>query len=167
MTSYISEKLTSFALDTRSFPPEVLDEAKKLILDQLGCQIAAASFAWGAAYLEAIRALGAGDGATVVSFGDRLPLDQAVFMNSTLGHGAEYDDTQLASANHCGAVCVPPGLALGEQRGLPGRQVLEGIIVGVEIGIRVGEATLPHMFNRGHHVPPAAGPFGSAATSAA
>lgn len=159
---FLSETIASFALKQGPFPPEVVNEAKKLIIDQLTSQISSSAFQWSVAYLDAIKSLGSGDGATVVYFGDRLPLDQAVFVNSTLGHGAEYDDTQLQSSNHSGAVIVPPVLAIGENLRLSGKAVLEAMIVGLEVSIRVGEATVPHMFNRGHHVPPAAGPFGSA-----
>jgi 2-methylcitrate dehydratase PrpD len=162
---FIAEQVASFAMQQRSFPPEVENEAKRLVLDQLGCQIASSAFGWSSAYHDAIRSFGGGPGATVVFYGGQLPLDQAVFVNSTFGHGAEYDDTQLGSSNHSGAVVVPPVLAVGEQRRLPGRAALDALIVGLETGIRIGEATVPHMFNRGHHVPPATGPFGSAAAS--
>ena len=110
---FLAEAVASFAMRQRTFPPEVENEAKRLVLDQLGCQIAASAFDWSAAFHEAIKGLGAGQGATVVYYGGQLPLDQAVFVNSTFGHGAEYDDTQLKSSNHSGAVVVPPVLALG------------------------------------------------------
>jgi 2-methylcitrate dehydratase PrpD len=164
-TEFVADRLADFAIHHKAFPPEVRNEAKRLVLDQLACQIASASFPWSAAYLRAIRSLGEGDGATVVYFGDTLPLDQAVFVNSTLGHGSEYDDTQLVSSNHSGAVVVPPVLAIAENKGLSGAAVVDALIVGLEIAIRAGTATVPHMFNRGHHIPVAAGPFGSAAAS--
>lgn len=162
----IAEQLAGYAIGHSEFAPQVVNEAKRILLDQLACQIAAAGFDWSDSYRRAIGGFGEGDGATVVFFGDRLPLDQAVFVNGTLGHGAEYDDTQLASSNHSGAVVVPPVLALAEKLRLPGQRALEALIVGLEIAIRAGTATVPHMFNRGHHIPPAAGPFGAAAASA-
>jgi 2-methylcitrate dehydratase PrpD len=161
----VSERLAAFATNATSFPDAVVNEAKRFVLDQMACQIAAASFPWSASYLKGMRALGQGPGATIVSFGGSLPLDNAVFMNSTLGHGSEYDDTQLLSSNHSGAVVVPPVLAAAEAGRLPGSQVLPAIIVGIEIAVRLGAATVPYMFNRGHHVPPAVGPFGAAAAT--
>ena len=162
-TPLIAEQLAAFAMRTSAFPSEVENEAKRLVLDQLGCQIASSAFGWSSNYRDAILSLGQGSGATVVYYGGQLPLDQAVFVNSTFGHGAEYDDTQLGSSNHVGAVIVPPVLAVGEQRKLSGRQALSALIVGLETTVRIGEATVPHMFNRGRHIPPATGPFGSAA----
>jgi 2-methylcitrate dehydratase PrpD len=49
---------------------------------------------------------------------------------------------------------------------LSGAAVLDALIVGLEIAIRLGTATVPHMFNRGHHIPAAVGPFGAAAATA-
>jgi 2-methylcitrate dehydratase PrpD len=159
-----AQAFARFAVETRAFPPEALNEGKRLLVDQLACQIACAPLPWSLAYREAIKAMGAGDAATIVYFGDRLPLDQTVFVNSAFGHGGEFDDTQLRSANHSGAVVVPAVMAVAENTKASGRSMLEALIVGAETMIRVSAAGMPHIFNRHHHIPPATGPFGSAAS---
>jgi 2-methylcitrate dehydratase PrpD len=162
-TGSFAQDFARFAIETRAFPAEAVNEGKRLLVDQLACQIACAPLPWSVAYRDAIASMGDGDGATVIYFGDRLPLDQAIFVNSAFGHGGEFDDTQLRSANHTGAVIVPAVLGVAENLKASGREMLEALIVGAETMIRVGAAGAPHVFNRHHHIPPATGPFGSAA----
>jgi 2-methylcitrate dehydratase PrpD len=158
----IAEELASFAIKQSEFPKAATREAKRIILDQLACQVMFAVSPWSIAYLDAVRTLGAGQGATVVYHGDPLSVDQAAFVNSAFGHGGEFDDTQLGSNTHSGAAIVPVALALAENRGLNGQQALEAVIVGVEIMTRVGAGAAPHLDERGFHAPPIVGPFGAA-----
>ena len=157
------EQLAAFAIERTDFPPAVVNEGKRLILDQLGCQIACAPLPWSAGYRDAARWFGAGEGASTVYYGDRLPLDQAAFVNGAFGQGGELDDTHMKASTHSGAVILPAVLAIAENRRLPGKQALAAVIVGVEVMLRVAIAARPHLHARGHHVPPAVGPFGAAA----
>jgi 2-methylcitrate dehydratase PrpD len=162
-TKTIAEQLAGFAITQAQFPDDAINEAKRIILDQLACQVMFAVSPWSIAYLDAVRTLGAGKGATVVYHGDQLALDQAAFVNSAFGHGGEFDDTQLASNTHSGAVIVPTVLALAESCPLSGKQALESIIVGLEAMVRVGAGAAPHLDEHGFHAPPVVGPFGAAA----
>ena len=164
-TPYSKELAAFGASQKKSFPPEVLNEGRRILVDQLACQIACAPLPWSKAYRNAVRSLGSGDGATTVYYGDKLALDEAAFLNSAFGHGNEFDDTHLRSTTHPGAVVVPPVLALAEQRHLPGAKALELIVLGAEVMIRIATAASPHLHNRGHHTPPAVGPFGAALAS--
>lgn len=159
----IAERLAAFAIGQHEFPESAVRQAKRIILDQLACQVMFAVSPWSIAYLDAIRSLGPGHGATVVYHGEQLSIDQAAFINSAFGHGGEFDDTQLGSNTHSGAVIVPAVLALAESHGLAGRQALEAVIVGVEVMVRIGAGAAPHLDEHGFHAPPVVGPFGAAA----
>ena len=162
---YLVDRVAEFAASRAGYPAPVVNEAKRILLDQIACQIAAAPLPWSIGFLEAAKSLGPGRGATVVYHGDQIRLDQAVFVNGAFGHGAEFDDTHLRSSTHSGAVIVPIALALSEVHHLSGREALEAIITGVEVIIRISTAAAPHLHRRGHHVPPATGPFGAAAAA--
>jgi 2-methylcitrate dehydratase PrpD len=161
----LAEQLAGFAIGQREFPDIAVREAKRIVLDQLACQVMFAVSPWSIAYLDAIRSLGTGRGATVVYHGTQLSIDQAAFINSAFGHGGEFDDTQLGSNTHSGATVVPTVLALAESHGLSGRQALEAVIVGVEVMVRIGAGAAPHLDEHGFHAPPVVGPFGAAAAS--
>jgi 2-methylcitrate dehydratase PrpD len=160
-----TRQLAAFGASQKSFPPEVINEGRRILVDQLACQIACAPLPWSKAFRSAVRSLGTGSGATSVYYGDKLALDEAAFLNSAFGHGNEFDDTHLRSTTHPGSVVVPPVMALAQSRHLPGAKALESIVLGSEVMIRIATATSPHLHNRGHHTPPAVGPFGAALAS--
>jgi 2-methylcitrate dehydratase PrpD len=156
-------RLAAFVADTRPFPADVERTAKRLLLDQLARQIAGAQMPWSGAVRATVRALGSGDGATSVWFGDALAVDEAAFVNGALGYGGDVVDTPVLPAVAAGAVVVPAVLALAEQRRCSGRALLEGIVAGAEVLVRIAAAVTPQLYARGHDAPPAAGPFGAAA----
>lgn len=158
-----TSQLAKFANEGRDFPADIVTEGKRIMIDQFANQIACAALPWSRAFRDSVLGLGAGSGATSVYYGDSLAVDQATFLNSAFGHGNEFDDTHLRSTTHPGAVVMPPVIALAENRHLSGRAALDALIVGSEIMIRVATAASPHLHNRGHHTPPAVGPFGAAA----
>src|SRR5258708_34633356 len=116
----IAEQLARFAIGQNEFPNDAVREAKRIILDQLACQVMFAVSPWSISYLDAIRSLGPGRGATVVYHGEQLAIDQAAFVNSAFGHGGEFDDTQLGSNTHSAPAIGPPVLALSESHRLTG-----------------------------------------------
>jgi 2-methylcitrate dehydratase PrpD len=159
-------RLAAFAATHDSFTPAVLAQGRRMLVDQLACQIVGATLPWSRAYRDAVIALGPGSGASVVYYGDTLAVDQAAFVNSAFGHAIELDDTHLAAMTHPSQVVVPAVLALAEQRGLGGRAALEAVIVGSEVMLRIAFASAPQLAGRGHCVATSAGPFGAAAACA-
>src|SRR3954465_4943636 len=94
-----TRQLTKFVsgLQYEQIPPRVRTKALHLIIDQLGIQIGCSDMPW-AKHIRAVfsRPGGAAE-ATVVRYGDRLPLGAAAFINSTFGHSFEYDDANSIS----------------------------------------------------------------------
>lgn len=172
MTSQIGEsrKLSQWisSLATRDIPTTVTDYTKRLLLDNLACQVGGAALPWCQAYYQTIMETrqAQGKGATVVVYGDKLPPDEAAFLNSTFNHSNESDDTHLAAPTHPGAVAVPAALALAEYCGASGEQLLKALVAGFEVQLRIAWACSPHLVERGHHPPPGTGPFGAAAAGA-
>ena len=64
---------------------------------------------------------------------------------------------------HPGATMAMPALAVAQERGLSGRALLEAVVAGSELMIRVGRATKHNNETRGFHAPGTTGPYGSAA----
>lgn len=147
-------------------PPDVVRTAKRVVLDQLGCQVASSTLPWSRKFRDAILATGTSGGTTVVYHGDKVSVDNAAFLNSAFGHGNEIDDACVRTPSHSGSVIIPAVLALAEQLKSPGIKVLEAVIIGYEVMMRVSYATSPYLRTRGHHGPPAVGPYGSAAAAA-
>jgi 2-methylcitrate dehydratase PrpD len=144
---------------------EVVDKAKLLILDQLGCQLAFATLPWNEAIYNYIRdKKGSREESTIIRYGLRTTAEDAAFANAVFGHGFEMDDTELSSASHPGVTVIPPSLAVGEIKNINGKDFLTAIVVGYDVFIRIGLATRS-MMNRGFHTTAVLGPLGSAAAT--
>lgn len=147
-------------------PADVLRRAKQVLIDQLGCEIAGSTLPWSGKFRQSIAALGSRGDATVVYHGDSVSVDNAAFLNSAFGHANEIDDACVRTPTHAGSVVIPAALAAAQHTGASGATLLEAIIIGYEVMMRVSYTTSPHLRTRGHHAPPSLGVFGAAAATA-
>jgi 2-methylcitrate dehydratase PrpD len=90
----LTEDLARFALRLRweDVPEDVVALAKQHLLDILGVVLASSRFDFGEAMHAAVCTLGAGDEATALGFGTRLPVASAALVNGTLAHGLDFDE---------------------------------------------------------------------------
>src|SRR6187455_142541 len=76
------------------------------------------------------------------------------------------DDGYRHGSAHCGCVIVPTVLAVGYDRHVSGRALIEAIVAGYETNICLARACAPDLRQRGFHPTPAVGPFGAAMATA-
>jgi 2-methylcitrate dehydratase PrpD len=149
-------------------PDAVVRQASDVILDAVGCAIGA----WRDDPEKAgiVAKLAATFNAAPVasiwgSPGIRTDAAIAALANGTLVNAADFDDTHKRALLHTGSVVVPPALALAEEHGLSGQQVITAVVAGYETAVRVGMAVMPTHY-RFWHSTATNGTFGAAATSA-
>src|SRR5262245_52960267 len=94
--------LATFAanLTYEEIPVHVRARAIDILVDQLGCEIGCSELPWARQVWKAYRVAGGTREATVVKYGDRLPVNSAAFINSTFGHSFEYGDANLLIHGH-------------------------------------------------------------------
>ena len=63
---------------------------------------------------------------------------------------------------HPGATLLVPALAVAQDRGVGGRDLIAAVVAGAEVMIRIGRATKHNQEKRGFHAPGTTGPFGAA-----
>lgn len=146
-------------------PETATRRAIDILVDQIGLQVGCARLDWCNSvhdYVQSVASRSAGDAATVHVFGTRAHPEMAAFANATFGHGQDFDDTCMRVQTHAGAVVVPVALAVGESVGASGEQVVRAIVAGLEVMLRAAHSVSPDCLRRGHHTPPAAGPYGAA-----
>jgi 2-methylcitrate dehydratase PrpD len=81
-------------------------------------------------------------------------------------HAFELDSlTKPDSGSHPGATVFTAALAVAEDRGLSGRDLLTAFVAGAESMFRIGHATKHTNEARGFHAPGTTGPFGAAAAA--
>lgn len=159
--------LVRFALEhfKKGFPADVEQKTKELLVDQIGLQLGCSEFPWSKSvfrYTQHSRSLGS---STIFNYGTKVSAETAAFVNATFGHAQDFDDTCLLVQTHPSAVIVPVGIAMGEEVGASGREVLNAISCGLEVMLRVAHSVSPGCLQRGHHTPQATGPFGAAITA--
>src|SRR5690348_8879233 len=83
-----------------------------------------------------------------------------------MAHAFELDNlTDPDSGSHPGATMFSAGLAVAQEHGGSGRDLIAGMTAGGEAMIRIGTAGEQTIEPRGFHAPGATGPFGGAIVS--
>ncbi|MGE0221934.1 MAG: MmgE/PrpD family protein [Acetobacteraceae bacterium] len=157
------------ALRYEDLPDPVVRAACDIILDSVGCALAA----WTedkdkSRIARDIAAMypAPNNGAGVIG----APVRDAQPAFAALGNGilinaADNDDTHKRALLHTGSVVVPVALALGQSQGLSGRDVILSVVAGYEVAVRVGMAVMPTHY-RFWHSTATNGTFGAAASAA-
>ncbi len=167
VTPSAARRLARFVLGLRleDIPSPVVTKATHLVLDTLGCALAATRYDFGRAALETAERLGGPHESTLVGSKVRVAAANAVLANATLAHGLDFDDTREDAIVHTGSVAITTGLAVGEALGASGPATLAAMVGGVEVMCRVGLA-VPGKFHARHYHPTAlVGTFGAAAVA--
>ncbi|AMN41001.1 MmgE/PrpD family protein [Rhodoplanes sp. Z2-YC6860] len=152
-------------LSLRDIPGPVIQRAKDAIADTIAAIAFGAHLPWSRIIVGYAQKRGAGGKAYVFAPGGaKLQAPAAAFANGSLAHAFEMDNLTWPNTGvHPGATMAMPALAVAQERGLGGRALLEAVVAGSELMIRVGRATKHNNETRGFHAPGTTGPFGSAA----
>jgi 2-methylcitrate dehydratase PrpD len=139
-----SAVLARFAcgLQFEQLPASVVRAAKDNIFDTLACAVAG-STASGIGELRDVTIEWAGaPQATILVFGEKVPAHHAAWVNGAMSHARDYDDTHDAAVLHAGVSVIPAALAAAEWRfGIDGRNLIAGVVAGLETICRLGVAT--------------------------
>ncbi len=159
----------SIRLDLDSLPDSVADHAKYLFLDLLGAALAGVDTPEAIAAGKAVALMSPGGGPCTLWGTDSTAAPTgAALHNGIIAHARELDD--FGGVDHTGAVVVPALLAVAEAfPTLSGRQLLEAMIVGYEVGRRVLDSAggyRPHNHADGFHSTGTCGSFAAAAAVA-
>lgn len=89
----------------------------------------------------------------------------AAWINGSTSHAVEFDDIFRDAVYHPGCPTVAAALALAEDRGASGTDLLKAIVAGYEVSTRIGAAVQPAHY-RFFHTTGTAGCFSAAAAGA-
>jgi 2-methylcitrate dehydratase PrpD len=104
--------------------------------------------------------------AGLVGLGRHVPLRLAALVNGTAGHALDYDDNNLTMPGHVSVAVIPALLALSEQRGNSGAEVLTALVAAFDAGCTIGAALAPGHYEQGFHATATIGAQAAAAGSA-
>lgn len=114
--------------------------AKSRILDTLSCCLAGRDFP--PSRIVASLAEDSSGDCTVLGYSERASMLDAALANGVMAHSTSQDDL-IAGVAHPGSVVVPTAIAVAEQEGASGAEVLLAIVLGYELVWRILRATGP------------------------
>jgi 2-methylcitrate dehydratase PrpD len=165
LTRALSEQARDLRLE--DIPETVRAWARQCVLDYIGCGIAGASDELVTILLAEMQEQGGNEVASVLGHPARLPAGSAAIVNGAASHALDFDDVNLAMPGHPSVAILPALLALAEQQGSSGAEVLTAFVAGYELQCRIGRTIAPgHYDGLGFHATATVGSFGAAAACA-
>lgn len=157
--------LAQFIVSARpeDVPAGVRHEAKRALLNWLGCAIGGAHAPAVDLALDAMREFSGPPAATIINRGVRLDVPNAALINGIGSSALDFDDTHLRTVIHPTVPVASAALALAEQQSASGGELMHAFILGVEAECKVGNAISPEHYDAGWHVTSTCGVIGAAA----
>lgn len=141
----------SLALRYQDIPQSALHEARRFLLDSLGCAFAALSNEDMLAAHRYIEKLGGAATATVIGSGLRTNPPQAALMNSLLIRALDYNDIYWKQDPSHPSDIIPAAMSGAETAGRDVREMIVGIVIAYELEMRWCLAANPGIRERGWH----------------
>ena len=149
--------------EASGLPDWTLHAAQRTLINLLAASLAAVDTRPVHTLLDWARAEGASPRATVIGAGLRTSPVNAALLNGFIAHVQDFDDVHFPTMLHPSAPVWPAVLALGEECGASGRNVLAAYVLGAETACRVAMSVHPWHYDAGWHHTGTAGAFGAAA----
>jgi len=163
------ETIAAWAADVgAAWPDSCIGPAQHAIADTVGCMVSGAGDEAARRVLATLSGWSrAHAGATFVGGdGMRGPAPFAAYANGTAAHAQDFDDNFLAALTHASAVLVPALLAVAEETGATGAQVVDAYLVGLECHAALGRGVNRSHYLKGWHATATVGCIGTAAACA-
>jgi 2-methylcitrate dehydratase PrpD len=162
LTTPLATRIGAFVegLDDRALTGELLDRLKPAVVDCLASILSGRSEEVSRQALSHVARHGDGP-ATIVGYRRRASVEDAAFVNGTMGHACDYDDVSLTMWGHATAPVLPAALAIAEWRDLSGREFLLAFLAGLEVEIKLGAVAAPVHYDAGWHPTSTVGIFGA------
>lgn len=159
-----TRELAAYAAGLRyeDLPDDVRDRARDCIQDTVGISVFGANLPWGKFAIDyARRNAAAGDSALLGVPGVKISAPFAALANGVLTHAFEMDSLRKPGTGvHPGGI-VPAALAVAQQEGASGRDLITAFVAGMEVTTRIGLSTRHSSEEKGFHAPGLTGVFGA------
>jgi 2-methylcitrate dehydratase PrpD len=157
--------LASYIVSSRfeDVPDDVRHEARRAILNYLGCALGGSPHAAVDAALRALAPYAGPPTSAILGRVERLDPLHASMMNGISSHVYDYDDTTPSNYIHPSSPVASALFAYASAHPVGGRDFAHAFILGFEAESRVGNAVYPAHYDAGWHITGTAGVFGAAA----
>ena len=164
-TQTMAEKQAQWisALAYDDLPPEVIELAKKCLLDFTGVAVRGFTLPQIQPAKALVKKLGCTGDATIIG-GAQTSVPYAAFANGTFGHSCEFDDSHF-HGGHPGVCVIPAALALAEREKADGEALITAMVAGYQAMIWSVGPVHRQTLDLGWHGTKVGGVFGAAAAA--
>jgi len=153
MPPTITAKLSQWAagLTFEQISPEAVYQAKRFLLDSLGCALGGYRQHDVRIALEVLKEIAGSGPATVIGSGSRMDPVSAALANALMIRVMDYNDIYWKQDPSHPSDLFPAALACCERAQSDGRELIVGLVLGHEFEMRFCEAAFPGIRERGWH----------------
>lgn len=151
--SSLSRKMAQWSMDLKyqDIPEESIWEAKRFLLDSMGCALAAVKNEDMESMFRFTEKLGGTPEATMIGRETKTNASNAALMNCLLTRAMDYNDIYWEEDPSHPSDLIGAALAAGEVNRKNGKEVLEAIVVNYELMLRWCHAAHPGVREVGWH----------------
>lgn len=153
------------AFDKHQLTKKSVAQAKICILDTIGVTLAGHPEPCTQILLKTPGVATAPGPALIFGTARRTSTLDAALVNGTASHALDFDDFSGIMGGHHSVPLVATLLALAEERGGTGEDLIAAYVIGVEVQIRLARAVNFHHYDKGWHPTATLGIFGAAAAA--
>ena len=157
LAAYVTES------DSGDIPADVWQEAKRALLNYLGCALGGSTEAALDIAITTFAPFSGPQTACVLGRRERFDPLHASLLNGIGSHVHEYDDTTPKNYIHPSIPVASALFAYASAIPITGQQFVHAFILGFEAESRIGNAVYPAHYDAGWHITSTAGVFGAAA----
>ncbi len=149
----ITRRISEWASGLRyeDLDQDAIDAARRFLFDTLGCALGGFGMEDVRIFLEHLDEMGGAGKCTLIGAGSKTNAVSATMANSLMARAMDYNDIYWKQDPSHPSDIIPGVLALAEHEGLDGRRILVGIVVAYEFEMRLCEAAIPGIRERGWH----------------
>ena len=149
ITATMSQWAASLEFD--QIGEQAVDEARRYLLDSLGCAFGGYRQEDALIALEVLDEIGGTGPATVLGSGKKMDVVSASLANALMVRVMDYNDIYWQQDPSHPSDIIPAAIACAERQGTDGKELIVGIVLGHEFEMRLCEAAFPGIRERGWH----------------
>ncbi|MBV7483216.1 MmgE/PrpD family protein [Bordetella sp. BOR01] len=161
LSNRIAQWSAGFSIEI--LPPPAVALVKRAFLDTLAVTLLGSRLDGPRIVADIELARGAAPAASIHGMGGKTDLLSAALINGTSAHAELFDDNSVPMIAHPSSPLVSALLPLAQVHDLPGRSLIEAYSVGFEVGVALGRAANPALYEKGWHVTRVLGVVGATA----
>ncbi|HUU84646.1 MAG TPA: MmgE/PrpD family protein [Phycisphaerae bacterium] len=135
----------------KDLPPEAVEAAKRFLYDSVGCALGGYGHEDCQILLRCLEEFGGQPQCTLIGSGLRSSVVNAALYNALAIRAMDYNDIYWKADPCHPSDLIPAATGICEWKGLPGKDLIVGIVLAYEMEMRLCEAADPGIRERGWH----------------